>query len=188
MNMNRFIKSTKVSILQDDGFEPLVKFELHGQSFIYHQIRNMIGSMVQLFQRPYSLHYESKDPCVGIKDIPIENLENLLGETFKHHKVRIWLAPSEGLYLQDLYFSSYNLRKRIPETLQLTPEEETVRELWCEKHIVEEVKTWARTSEEVSDWLLKFVRWDRLERIEGQNIQELYEKNAASGEQLAKFN
>lgn len=49
MNMNRYIKGMKVSILHDQGEEPLVRFELHGQSFIYHQIRNMVGSMVQLF-------------------------------------------------------------------------------------------------------------------------------------------
>lgn len=48
MNMNRFIKSMKLSLIEDEGEEPLVRFELHGQSFIYHQIRNMVGSMIQV--------------------------------------------------------------------------------------------------------------------------------------------
>jgi tRNA pseudouridine38-40 synthase len=83
MNMNRFIKSMHLTLIEDEGEEPLVRFELHGQSFIYHQIRNMIGSMIQVMQRPYSLKPDSKNPQVGVQDLTPAQLQENICETFK---------------------------------------------------------------------------------------------------------
>lgn len=54
-------------------------FKIIGQSFIYHQIRKMIGSLIQYFQ----------------KDLPEIFFEN----AFSNDIVKIWLAPAEGLFL-----------------------------------------------------------------------------------------
>jgi tRNA pseudouridine38-40 synthase len=52
---------------------------LHGQSFIYHQIRKMIGSVLQTLQ-------------LGLTEDFIDN-------AFKNEPVNIWLAPGQGLLL-----------------------------------------------------------------------------------------
>lgn len=56
-----------------------LKFSIHGQSFIYHQIRKMIGVIIQvfLFSEP----------------------EGFIENTFFNNILRILLAPPEGLYL-----------------------------------------------------------------------------------------
>lgn len=176
MNMNRFIKAMKVTLVEDNGEEPLVRFELHGQSFIYHQIRNMVGSIIQIMQRPFSLKPCCKNAQSGIQNLTIDQLQDLLNETFKDQKVNIWLAPSQGLYLQDLYFSNYNRRGNIPESLELTTEENQIRNDWCEEHIVKYVKEWARGEEDVKSWLFNNVKWDTLERIEGKEKQQAWKK------------
>lgn len=56
-----------------------LRFRLHGQSFIYHQIRKMIGSLIQMVQ-------EQMD-------------DSFLDNTFIQNKQPIWLAPSQGLLL-----------------------------------------------------------------------------------------
>ena len=63
-SMNRYILNMKVEYLKREDFDPSYRavypesqidneyfmFTLHGQSFIYHQIRKIIGSIVQVFQ------------------------------------------------------------------------------------------------------------------------------------------
>ncbi len=56
-----------------------VLFKIHGQSFIYHQIRKMIGMIVQTF-------------LMELPDVYIEN-------SFSNNVFRVWLAPAEGLFL-----------------------------------------------------------------------------------------
>lgn len=56
-----------------------VRIRIHGQSFIYHQIRKMIGSMIQIF-------HEGHD-------------ETFIDNTFTQNKTPVWLAPSQGLLL-----------------------------------------------------------------------------------------
>ena len=126
----------------------------------------MIGVLIQIMQRPYSVVHGSKDVQSGPCDLSIEQLQDLVGETFKDQKVSIWLAPSEGLYLQDLYFTNYNTRKII-ESLELTSEEEKNRSEWCQKNIVAEIKKWVCDEDCVYNWLLNQVKWDTLERVEG---------------------
>jgi len=69
-----------------------IRFTLVGQSFIYHQIRKMIGLLIKI--------------CY----------ENLEGEetiklAFKKEKYDVYLAPGEGLYLNRMTFDIYNKRK-----------------------------------------------------------------------------
>lgn len=99
------------------GFKYLL-FKIKGQSFIYHQIRKMIGVLVQIFQ----------------KDFPDVYIENSL----TNNVVPVWLAPAEGLFLnrvnegkifcqfyffEQVSFESYNAKKDIPELMEITEEE-----------------------------------------------------------------
>lgn len=81
----RFILDIRVEIFKPEFLEEELKeewliFYLHGQSFLYHQIRKMIGSVAQ------SIH--------GVKE------DNFIEMSFGKEKVDLWLAPSEGLLLE----------------------------------------------------------------------------------------
>lgn len=72
-------------IIQFDNFEA-VKFKIIGQSFLYNQIRKMIGAIVEV--------------CRDMKDISF--LEN----SVMSNKIEIAKAPAEGLYLYKVkYFN-----------------------------------------------------------------------------------
>ena len=77
----RFMIDLKVEINNING-DKLVKIKLLGQSFIYHQIRKMIGAILQ--------------SLVGNKGL------NLIQNSFASNKMEIWLAPSNGLLLDSV--------------------------------------------------------------------------------------
>ena len=76
----------------------------HGQSFIYNQIRKMVGMIVALFQN----------------DLTTEFLKN----SFNQNSFHVWLAPSEGLLLHSIELKGYNNKKDIPEKVELKNTEE----------------------------------------------------------------
>jgi tRNA pseudouridine38-40 synthase len=78
-------------------------FKIRGQSFIYHQIRKMIGIMVQI------IHQDYKD--------------NFIDNSFYQNSIAIWLAPPQGLFLDRVTFEAYNKKLDIPEKLEFNPEE-----------------------------------------------------------------
>jgi len=59
--------------------DPFLVFKLHGQSFLYHQIRKMIGIVSQTIQL-------GKD-------------KEFILSSFTNEKMDLWLAPSDGLLL-----------------------------------------------------------------------------------------
>lgn len=79
MQVDRVSKEELEAILGKPSTNQYVKFKLHGQSFIYHQIRKMIGSLIQIFQE--------------------ECDESFLDNAFTFNKTPVWLAPSQGLLL-----------------------------------------------------------------------------------------
>jgi len=97
------IKQT-LGLWDEEPKDMYIKVTLHGQSFIYHQIRKMIGMIVAIFQK------EDGDGW-------------LIDNSFVANKIPVWLAPSEGLMLDELRFDAYNRKNNIPETLELTEEE-----------------------------------------------------------------
>ena len=91
MSSQRHIYEMKCDdIITFDEFECL-KFKIKGQSFLYNQIRKMIGMVVEIMR-------ESKD---------ITFLQN----SFLSNKMDIAKAPAEGLYLMKIDYSNYNDRK-----------------------------------------------------------------------------
>lgn len=79
MEVERLSQAELVQIWGKPTAGQYVIFRLHGQSFIYHQIRKMIGSLIQIFQEG-------------------NNEENIVN-SFTHNKTPVWLAPSQGLLL-----------------------------------------------------------------------------------------
>jgi tRNA pseudouridine38-40 synthase len=83
-SMDRFILDIKAEYFKPEYLEPAPKEDyiiiyLHGQSFLYHQIRKMIGSLLQLLQ--------------------LDLGDAFLDTTFQKTPSKIWLAPSQGLLL-----------------------------------------------------------------------------------------
>lgn len=66
-----------------------VHFYLRGQSFLYNQIRKMIGSMIQSFH--------------GNLD-----KQHFLANTFNENGVNVALAPGDGLMLERVAYDRYN--------------------------------------------------------------------------------
>ena len=79
MEVERISKEELEKIYGKPTKNQYVRFRIHGQSFIYHQIRKMVGSMIQIFQ-------EDMD-------------ETFIDNSFTYNKTPIWLAPSQGLLL-----------------------------------------------------------------------------------------
>lgn len=74
-----------------------VRFTIKGQSFIYHQIRKMIGCIVEVFMHNYTPTY--------------------ISNTFYNNQHHVLLAPPYGLYLNKLGFDSYNRKNDIPQKI-----------------------------------------------------------------------
>lgn len=65
-----------------------LKFVIKGQSFVYHQIRKIIGCILQVFISDYE--------------------PSFIDNTFFNNQFYVPLAPPFGLYLRYLTFDSYN--------------------------------------------------------------------------------
>ena len=80
----RVIHEVKVEIFKPEHVklpenQTLIVFYFHGQSFLYHQIRKMVGILPQSFHRAEG--------------------DELITRAFEKEKLDIWIAPSEGLLL-----------------------------------------------------------------------------------------
>lgn len=69
-----------------------IHFFLKGQSFLYNQIRKMIGVMIQVFRG-------------GLDD-------NFLPNTLRDNVVNVALAPGDGLLLERVCYDKYNANKK----------------------------------------------------------------------------
>lgn len=110
-----------------------VKFKLHGQSFMYHQIRKMVGSMIQTFQ-------------LGMD-------ESFFDNTFTYNKTPVWLAPSQGLLLDRILFTGYNKKEDAPESLEVLPAEEVLIEQFKQEIIYKVVLSAEEEQKIYTQWL-----------------------------------
>lgn len=58
--------------------------------------------------------------CIFQNDFDATYMENSFGQ----NQLDVWLAPSEGLLLDRVFFKGYNGKKDIPMTLDLDQDEE----------------------------------------------------------------
>jgi tRNA pseudouridine38-40 synthase len=71
----RYIIDFKVQAINED----FLVFDITGQSFIYHQIRKMIGSIMMVIANNYP--------------------PSFINNTFFRNQIHMPLAPAEGLFL-----------------------------------------------------------------------------------------
>lgn len=91
VNMTTF----KVTNKEDPQALEFVHFYLKGQSFLYNQIRKMVGCMIQV--------------CHGMLD------KQFIANTHRDNVMEVVLAPGDGLMLEKVGYDKYNL---LPETKQ----------------------------------------------------------------------
>ena len=87
MYVNR--ETFKVTDKDDPKALEFIHFYIKGQSFLYNQIRKMVGSIIQVFH--------------GDLD-----KENFMSNTFTENGVNIALAPGDGLMLEKVSYDLYN--------------------------------------------------------------------------------
>jgi tRNA U38,U39,U40 pseudouridine synthase TruA len=54
--------------------------------------------------------------------------DSYLDNSFFHNQARVWLAPAEGLYLEQMLFDFYNKKNDIPELLIFDDKEKLLLE------------------------------------------------------------
>ncbi|KAL4475492.1 hypothetical protein ABPG72_013316 [Tetrahymena utriculariae] len=107
----RYILDMKTELITNpqNGMK-FIRFTLVGQSFVYHQIRKMMGMICMMIQEDYP--------------------DNFMDSSFFHNVMRIWLAPAHGLFLNRMRFDSYNKKPEIPEPIEFDKfEEDRLREM-----------------------------------------------------------
>ncbi|KAG0261424.1 tRNA pseudouridine synthase 1 [Actinomortierella ambigua] len=117
MTCNRYIMKFDVSEpMMIHGTEWL-SLKVHGQSFMLHQIRKMVGLIVMMVRT----------------DTPLK----LIPETFKENRINIPKAPSLGLLLERPHFGTYNRKiEQSHEKVEFDKYETEMQE-FKEKHIYE---------------------------------------------------
>lgn len=139
----RYMMSIKATHLEKEALEELygskiereyLKITFLGQSFIYHQIRKMVGMTVQMVQEELGDFY----------------LEN----SFCGNKMGVWLAPSQGLLLDRLNFHSYNKKENIPEKIRLDDKKIQNIEQFKKENIYKTVLEYEEKSQVFTEWIV----------------------------------
>lgn len=91
MNSQRIMKEVTCDELIEEGDLQLIKFKIIGQSFLYNQIRKMIGMLIDCMRNNKDIDY--------------------FKNSFLANKIDIPKAPAEGLYLMNIDYSNYNKNK-----------------------------------------------------------------------------
>ena len=112
-----------------------VKFKIIGQSFLYNQIRKMIGMIIDLMRNGKDFDY--------------------LKNSFLSNKYDIPKAPGEGLYLKNIDYSKYNDRKlNKKNNIFLTTDDEKEMEEF-RKELLQKIKRTELEQKAFSSWLWK---------------------------------
>lgn len=90
-----------------------VHFWFKGQSFLYNQIRKMIGSLIQKFRGGMEPEFQTN--------------------TMNENKMDIALAPGDGLMLEMVCYDSFNKSNKVKEPIRVSLSEQ--------KQQVEEFRT-----------------------------------------------
>lgn len=94
-----------------------LRFSITGQSFLYHQIRSMIGAVLSVITGFWQ--------------------ENEIENSFLEGKKKVPIAPAEGLFLSQVLYTGYN-RKQPQKAVNLTESEENeVKKFYLESILPE---------------------------------------------------
>lgn len=139
----RYMISIKATHLEKQALEELygskiekeyLKITILGQSFIYHQIRKMVGMTIQMIQEE-------------LKDFYLDN-------SFCGNKMGVWLAPSQGLLLDRLNFHSYNKKENIPEKVVISEERIQKIEEFKRENIYKTIIEYEEKSQVFTEWIV----------------------------------
>lgn len=118
-----------------DSFE-YIKFKIVGQSFLYNQIRKMIGMIIELCR-----------DCKGLE---------YMNQSFLSEKMEVPKAPAEGLYLRKIDYSRYNDRKLLKKnSLCLTEEDDKSMDDFCDV-IIKDIEQREIKDKAFSKWQWRF--------------------------------
>ena len=122
-------------IINFDEFE-CIKFKIVGQSFLYNQIRKMIGMIIEIMR--------------NCKDIVF------LQNSFLSNKLDVAKAPAEGLYLMKIDYSKYNDRKlNKKNNIFITEDDQKEMNEFAEK-LIDDIHKVELNEHIFSKWLWKF--------------------------------
>lgn len=133
-SLRHIIEMTCDDIIDFGVFE-VIKFKLIGQSFLYNQIRKMIGMIIDCMHNKKDLTY--------------------FNNSFLSNKYDIPKAPGEGLYLRNIDYSKYNDRKlNKKNNIFLTEDDEKEMESFREE-LVKQIKDTEVQKKVFSAWMWK---------------------------------
>jgi tRNA pseudouridine38-40 synthase len=140
------LDATELRYFNRDTLEPsnkedpraieFVHFWIKGQSFLYNQIRKMIGVMIQIFR--------------GQMD------EDFMDNTMNENKMDISLAPGEGLMLEKVCYDAYNKASKCKEPIQtyLVKQNEEAEEFRVK--LIQHMIRQETEEKRFSKWLIQF--------------------------------
>ena len=135
MSSQRHIIEMNCDDIIDFGDFQAIKFKIIGQSFLYNQIRKMIGMIIDIMRNGKDMDY--------------------LKNSFLSNKYDIPKAPGEGLYLKFIDYAKYNERKiNKKNNIYLTSEDEKEMEEF-RKELLQKIKTTELERKAFSAWLWK---------------------------------
>ncbi len=135
MSSQRHIIEMNCDDIIDFGVFQVIKFKIIGQSFLYNQIRKMIGMIIDCMRNQKDMDY--------------------FKNSFLSNKYEIPKAPGEGLYLRNIDYSKYNDRKlNKKNNIFLTDDDEKEMEAFREK-LVEKIKDTELNQKVFTSWLWK---------------------------------
>ena len=133
-SLRHIIEMTCDDIIDFGVFE-VIKFKLIGQSFLYNQIRKMIGMIIDCMHNKKDLTY--------------------FNNSFLSNKYDIPKAPGEGLYLRNIDYSKYNNKKlNKKNNIFLTEDDEKEMESFREE-LVKQIKDTEVQKKVFSAWMWK---------------------------------
>ena len=135
MSSQRHIIEMDCDEIIDFGDFQAIKFKLIGQSFLYNQIRKMIGMIIDCMRNKKDMDYFKNSFLDNQYDIP--------------------KAPGEGLYLKNIDYSNYNERKlNKKNNIFLTEEDEREMEDF-RKQLLQIIKEQELNQKAFTSWLWK---------------------------------
>ena len=135
MSSQRHIIEMNCDDIIDFGVFQGIKFKIVGQSFLYNQIRKMIGMIIDCMRNKKDMTY--------------------FKNSFLSNKYEIPKAPGEGLYLRNIDYSKYNDRKlNKKNNIFLTDDDEKEMEAFREQ-LVQKIKETELNQKVFTAWLWK---------------------------------
>ena len=136
MSSQRHIIEMNCDDIIDFGVFQAIKFKIIGQSFLYNQIRKMIGMIIDCMRNKKDMDF--------------------FKNSFLSNKYDIPKAPGEGLYLRNIDYSKYNDRKlNKKNNIFMTDDDEKEMEEFRQE-LVQKIKDTELNQKVFSSWLWKF--------------------------------